>query len=222
VPPRERATSPGYVLAVFGTSSVLGPIIGGFFAGADSILGITGWRWVFLVNVPVGLVALFIVARTLHVSHFARPSAIDWWGAFTLVVGVVPLLLVAEQGREWGWTSPNSLTAYAIGVAGPSPSSGSRPGWGNAASSPCVSSRDRTIAIALGGGVVVGSGCSAACRHPALPQIVHGATPMDSGFQMLRWSSDDDRLGRVRSVDDQDRQGADLPHRQFCSWSSRC
>jgi MFS family permease len=80
VPPRERAKYQGYFLAVFGTSSVLGPIIGGFFAGADSILGITGWRWVFLVNVPVGLVALFIVARTLHVSHFARPSAIDWWG----------------------------------------------------------------------------------------------------------------------------------------------
>jgi hypothetical protein len=53
VPPRERAKYQGYFLAVFGTSSVLGPVIGGFFAGADSILGITGWRWVFLVNVPI-------------------------------------------------------------------------------------------------------------------------------------------------------------------------
>src|SRR6476646_1648458 len=65
VPPRERAKYQGYFLAVFGTSSVLGPVIGGFFAGADTILGIDGWRWVFLVNVPIGIAALFVVARTL-------------------------------------------------------------------------------------------------------------------------------------------------------------
>src|SRR6478736_6514365 len=63
VPPRERAKYQGYFLAVFGTSSVLGPVIGGFFAGADTILGITGWRWVFLVNVPIGIAALFVVAE---------------------------------------------------------------------------------------------------------------------------------------------------------------
>jgi EmrB/QacA subfamily drug resistance transporter len=186
VPPRERAKYQGYFLAVFGTSSVLGPIIGGFFAGADSILGITGWRWVFLVNVPVGLVALFIVARTLHVSHFARPSAIDWWGAFTLVVGVVPLLLVAEQGREWGWTSPNSLTAYAIGMAGLIAFIWVETRMGNAALIPMRIFKDRTIAIALGGGVVVGSGMFGGMLViPLYLQIVHGATPMDSGFQML-------------------------------------
>jgi len=186
VPPRERAKYQGYFLAVFGTSSVLGPIIGGFFAGADSILGITGWRWVFLVNVPVGLVALLIVARTLHVSHFARPSAIDWWGAFTLVVGVVPLLLVAEQGREWGWTSPNSLTAYAIGMAGLIAFIWVETRMGNAALIPMRIFKDRTIAIALGGGVVVGSGMFGGMLViPLYLQIVHGATPMDSGFQML-------------------------------------
>ena len=54
VPPRERAKYQGYFLAVFGTASVLGPVIGGFFAGQQTILGIDGWRWVFLVNVPVG------------------------------------------------------------------------------------------------------------------------------------------------------------------------
>ncbi len=58
VPPRERAKYQGYFLAVFGTSSVLGPVIGGFLAGQDTILGIDGWRWVFLVNVPIGAAAL--------------------------------------------------------------------------------------------------------------------------------------------------------------------
>src|ERR1700709_529391 len=61
VPPRERARYQGFFLAVFGTSSVIGPVVGGFLAGTTSILGIDGWRWVFLVNLPIGIVA-FIVA----------------------------------------------------------------------------------------------------------------------------------------------------------------
>src|SRR5690349_21410118 len=55
VAPRERARYQGYFVAVFGTSSVLGPVAGGFFAGQAELLGITGWRWVFLVNVPLGI-----------------------------------------------------------------------------------------------------------------------------------------------------------------------
>src|SRR3954467_167 len=69
VSPRERARYQGYFLAVFGTSSVLGPVIGGFFAGATTILGITGWRWVFLVNVPIGIIAFIVVANVLNVPH---------------------------------------------------------------------------------------------------------------------------------------------------------
>src|SRR2546425_7477222 len=63
---RGRARYQGYFLAVFGTSSVLGPVIGGFFAGQHSLLGITGWRWIFYVNVLIGLVALVVVARVLN------------------------------------------------------------------------------------------------------------------------------------------------------------
>ena len=63
VPPRERAKYQGYFLAVFGTASVLGPVIGGFFAGQETILGIAGWRWVFLVNVPIGIAALAVVSQ---------------------------------------------------------------------------------------------------------------------------------------------------------------
>src|SRR6476659_4645489 len=53
VPPLERSRYQGMFMAVFGTSSVLGPVIGGFFAGQDSLLGITGWRWIFYLNVPL-------------------------------------------------------------------------------------------------------------------------------------------------------------------------
>src|SRR3954468_24606220 len=80
VPPRERARYQGYFLAVFGTSSVLGPVIGGFFAGASSILGIAGWRWVFLVNVPIGIIALIVVAHVLTLPHTRRDHRIDWLG----------------------------------------------------------------------------------------------------------------------------------------------
>ena len=81
VPPRERARYQGFFLAVFGTSSVLGPVIGGFLAGQTTILGITGWRWVFLVNVPIGIVAFFVVFRVLNLPHTRRDHRIDWPGA---------------------------------------------------------------------------------------------------------------------------------------------
>ena len=66
VPPRERSRYQGMFMAVFGTSSVLGPVIGGFFAGQDSLLGITGWRWIFYLNVPLGIAAFVVVMRVLH------------------------------------------------------------------------------------------------------------------------------------------------------------
>ena len=113
VPPRERAKYQGYFLAVFGTSSVLGPVLGGFFAGADTILGVAGWRWIFYINVPIALGrdarghAGSCTSRTRRTDH-----RIDWPGALALVVGLVPLLIVAEQGREWGWGSGRSLLCY--------------------------------------------------------------------------------------------------------------
>src|SRR4249919_3075141 len=118
VSPRERAKYTGYFMSVFATSSVLGPVAGGLFAGTDTILGITGWRWVFLVNVPIGIAALFVVNRNLHLHHVPREARIDWWGAASLVVALVPLLTVAEQGRSWGWDSPRSLACYTVGALG--------------------------------------------------------------------------------------------------------
>src|SRR5512132_755773 len=88
VAPRERARYQGYFMAVFGTSSVLGPVVGGFFAGQASIFGIAGWRWIFWINVPIGLLALFVVNRVLHVSYQRRDHRIDWGGATALVVGL--------------------------------------------------------------------------------------------------------------------------------------
>ncbi len=116
VSPRERAKYQGYFMAVFATSSVLGPVLGGLLAGQNTILGFDGWRWVFYVNVPIGLVALAVVSRYLNIPFTRREHKIDYAGALALVLGVTSLLLVAEQGREWGWGSGRSLACYVIGA----------------------------------------------------------------------------------------------------------
>jgi EmrB/QacA subfamily drug resistance transporter len=186
VPPRERAKYQGYFLAVFGTSSVLGPIIGGFFAEAPTVIGLTGWRWVFLINVPVGIFALILVTRTLHLHHVKRQAVIDWLGALTLVVGVVPLLLVAEQGRTWGWTSAASISAMAIGVVGLVAFIIVESRMGDTALIPLRIFKNRAIVIALSGGFVIGAGMfGGMITIPQYLQIVHGSTPTMSGVQLL-------------------------------------
>ncbi len=109
VPPRERGRYQAYFMSVFATSSVLGPVLGGAFAGYDTLFGLDGWRWIFYVNVPIGLVALVVVSRKLHLPVRTSQARIDYLGAALLTGSVVPLLLLAEKGREWGWTSGLSL-----------------------------------------------------------------------------------------------------------------
>ncbi len=186
VPPRERVKYQGYFLAVFGSSSVLGPVIGGFFAGADTILGIDGWRWVFLVNVPIAVAALFVVTRTLHLHHHRLDHRIDWWGAVALTVAVVPLLIVAEQGREWGWTSSTALICYAIGLVG------FVAGWfiersmGEEALIPLRLFTNRTVAWASIGSIFIGMGMfGGLAALPLYLQIVKGATATQAGLQLL-------------------------------------
>ncbi len=70
--PRERAKYQGYFFAVFGISSLIGPLVGGLFAGANEILWISGWRWVFLINLPIGLIALGMVIAFLHLPKVAK------------------------------------------------------------------------------------------------------------------------------------------------------
>jgi EmrB/QacA subfamily drug resistance transporter len=116
VPPRERARYQGYFMAVFGISSVAGPVLGGLLAGQDRLLGFDGWRWVFYVNLPIGIVALAVVSRYLNIPHLRQEHKVDYLGAITLVLGVTSLLLVAEQGRTWGWGSGKSVAYYVIGA----------------------------------------------------------------------------------------------------------
>jgi EmrB/QacA subfamily drug resistance transporter len=186
VSPRERAKYTGYFMAVFATSSVLGPVAGGLFAGQASILGVTGWRWVFLVNVPIGIAALFVVNRNLHLHHVRREARIDWWGAMSLVVALVPLLTVAEQGREWGWDSGRAMICYAIGAIGVLSFLLAERAMGSAALIPLRIFRLRAASVVIGASVIVGAAMFGAITVlPQYMQIVHGASPTKAGLMML-------------------------------------
>jgi EmrB/QacA subfamily drug resistance transporter len=186
VSPRERARYQGYFLAVFGTSSVLGPVIGGFLAGQATILGVSGWRWVFLVNVPIGIAALFVVSATLKLPHFRRDHRIDWWGATFLTVALVPLLTVAEQGRTWGWGSGRSVACFVIGVLSVIAFVLAEARMGEDALIPLRLFKNRTISLSLIASIVTGAGLFGAVTVlPLYLQIVHGASPTEAGFLML-------------------------------------
>lgn len=185
--PRERAKYQGYFLAVFGVSSVIGPLIGGVFAGAPQILWIAGWRWVFLINVPIGIAALGMVVRFLHLPKTHGHSVrIDWWGAAAVIVALVPLLLVAEEGQTWGWTSAASVACYVIGVIGVIAFILIEIRMKDDALIPIKLFHSSTFSMATLIGVLVGFGMFGAMMTiPLYLQIVLGSTPTESGFQML-------------------------------------
>ncbi|WP_433562736.1 MDR family MFS transporter [Nocardia sp. CA-151230] len=187
VSPRERARYQGYFLAVFGTSSVVGPVVGGILSGTDQILGVTGWRWVFLVNVPVGIIALAVVTRVLKLPK--RPVTkvpIDWMGISALIVGLVPLLVVAEQGREWGWTSSHSILCYALGAIGVLSFIAVEAKQGDAALIPLRMFKNSTFALGVVISVVVGAAMFGGITLlPQYLQVVQGASPTKAGLLML-------------------------------------
>ncbi|HEX6339762.1 DHA2 family efflux MFS transporter permease subunit [Umezawaea sp.] len=186
VPPRERSRYQGYIMTVFGLSTVLGPVLGGLLAGFDSLGGVAGWRWVFLINVPIGIIALIVVAKVLNVPHERHDHRIDWWGALTLVVAVVPFLLVAEQGQKWGWGDERSIYCYAVGSAGVLAFTLVERGMRDAALIPLRLFKNSTFSMAILGSVIVGVAMfGAITMMPQFLQVVQGHTPTKSGLLML-------------------------------------
>jgi EmrB/QacA subfamily drug resistance transporter len=186
VPPRERSRYQGMFMAVFGTSSVLGPVIGGFFAGQASLLGIAGWRWIFYINVPLGVAAFAVVYRVLHLPHTRREHRIDWPGALALIVCLVPLLIVAEQGRIWGWSSGRALLCYVVGVVGLIAFILAERAYKDDALLPLRMFKNRSFAVSSVGSVVLGAGMfGGILLLPQYLQIVHGSSPTVAGLQMI-------------------------------------
>jgi EmrB/QacA subfamily drug resistance transporter len=186
VPPRERAKYQGYFLAVFGSSSVLGPVLGGFFAGAHSILGVAGWRWIFYINVPIAAAAMIVVSKVLHIPHRRQDHRIDWPGAVALVVCLVPLLIVAEQGREWGWTSGRSLACFAVGAIGLVAFVLIERWYADEALLPLRLFRGRTFAVGSVSSFILGTAMfGGLLTIPLYLQIVKGSSATVAGLQLI-------------------------------------
>ncbi|MQY28686.1 MFS transporter [Nocardia aurantia] len=186
VPARERVRYQGYFMMVFGSATVLGPVLGGLFSNYDRLWGLSGWRWVFLVNVPVGVLALVVVARVLNVPLPRQRHRVDWFGAVLLAVCVVPLLVVAEQGRGWGWTSHRALLCYGIAVAGLLCFLLVEFLMREAALIPLRLFRSSTFAVTILGGFIVGVAMFGAISMvPLYLQVVRGFSPTKSGLLML-------------------------------------
>ena len=117
VPPRDRGKYQGYFGAVWGLSSVAGPLLGGYFSDHPQILGITGWRWIFYINVPFALASLVVTSIVLHIPKIKREHSIDYLGALLLVGSVVPILLtLSVYGPENGWADARTIIFLIIGL----------------------------------------------------------------------------------------------------------
>lgn len=117
ISPRERGKYQGYFGAVWGLSSVAGPLLGGYFSDHAQILGVSGWRWIFYINLPFGIAALILTSIYLHIPKVKREHSIDYLGALLLVSAVSSLLMgISVYGPQDGWQTPKTLIAL-VGAA---------------------------------------------------------------------------------------------------------
>jgi DHA2 family multidrug resistance protein len=106
---KERAQALGIWSSSFAAASVFGPLLGG------PLIDIFGWRSVFLINLPIGLIGIYMAMRYINESRSEMKNVhFDWWGALTLGGSLSALVLVLDKGMEWGWGSMASIVCYAL------------------------------------------------------------------------------------------------------------
>lgn len=180
VPPRERGRYQGVFGAVFGASSVLGPLLGGVFTEQLS------WRWVFYVNLPIGAVALAVIAAVLHIPARRTAHRIDYLGMTVVAAAATCLVLVTSLGgTTWAWGSPGIIGLAVAGVLlvalfvlverrAQEPVLPPR----------LFSARTFTLCSAIS--FVIGFAMFGAMTYlPTFLQVVHGYSPTMSGVHMI-------------------------------------
>ncbi|MFJ4239607.1 DHA2 family efflux MFS transporter permease subunit [Streptomyces iakyrus] len=180
VSPRERGRYQGLFGAVFGATSVLGPLLGGLFTQHLS------WRWVFYVNLPVGVVALAVIAAVLHIPRTARRHVIDYLGTFLIAAVATCLVLVASLGgTTWAWGSWQIVGLAVLGVV----LALAFVAVERRAAEPVLPLKlfgVRTFTLAAVISFVVGFAMFGAMTYlPTFLQVVQGISPTMSGVHML-------------------------------------
>ncbi|GLC27818.1 MDR family MFS transporter [Roseisolibacter agri] len=180
VPPRERGRYQGIFGAVFGLASIAGPLLGGYFTTHLS------WRWIFYVNLPVGVAALVVLAAVLPGSLRRVRHAIDYAGAALLAVALSSLTLIADLGgTTLGWTSAPMLALYAAAALGLVAFVTVE----RRAPEPVLPPRlfgQRTFVVATTVGLIVGFALFGSVTYfPLFLQVVKGESPTSSGLHML-------------------------------------
>ncbi|MHB1487503.1 MAG: MDR family MFS transporter [Acidimicrobiales bacterium] len=179
VSPRQRGRYQGYFGAVFGLTSVAGPLLGGFFTQNLS------WRWVFYVNIPIGIVALFVVGAVLHLPRTRTEHKVDYVGTALLGGAVTAfILLTTWGGTTYPWLSTPVLGLAVLGVVLLMAFCIAE----NRAEEPLIPLalfRNRIFSATSAIGFIVGFGMFGAIVYiPLYLQTVHGASPTSSGLQL--------------------------------------
>jgi EmrB/QacA subfamily drug resistance transporter len=180
VPPRERGRYMGLIGSVFAVASVAGPLLGGFLV--DNL----SWRWVFYVNLPVGVLAVLIVVTRLHLHTPTVRHSIDWLGAALLSAAVASLILVATWGgSQYAWGSSTIVGLAVAGVV----LLATFIWWETRAAEPILPLklfRSSVFAVSNAMGFTIGMAMFGAIVFiPLYLQLVYGASPTSSGLRLL-------------------------------------
>jgi EmrB/QacA subfamily drug resistance transporter len=179
IPPRDRGKYQGFFGAVFGVSTVIGPLLGGFFV--DSL----SWRWIFYVNLPLGLIALGVIGVVFHAKATHQQHKIDYLGAAVLTAGLSAIVLFTSLGgTTYSWGDPLIIALIAIGVA----MIVLFPFVEMRAAEPILPLalfRNRTFVVTSAVGFIIGLALFGSVTFlPLYLQVVKGHTPTESGLLM--------------------------------------